>query len=474
MTFKLSPLANAVHIINNGNRPFGALIVEIPTDIGRSYAGYKRGGILEGAEKFRKEVMAACVWLLGIPAFKWAGDKIFEKLFKIPMDIDFSLGDLKQGNAPIEDSVEFLTKKTKEEAKNFLEQKKKNGGFFDISALPSRYFKETGESIFAGMDTKKMIKSVKNAKIATSVLAFVLNVLALGVALPLINQAMTRKKMAKINKEKEHLSTFKPESFESFRNRTKKSAEEKNKSVSFKGTAQAMLSHPMATFVDLIENSSTFRLVAPDAPMIAGRIKTSRNRYEAIENAFVDVSGIYLYNFCADNIQSALRKISKNPDISPALGELIASKDNALINDAIQKLIKENKTLTAQELFNKDIANEIYEIATYGKYGKINRFVKHEKLKEIDASVCNFLLKLKKLKGDVSEISKEDIYKLTKTINSKNEIFLAIGLFIAILGQAYLIPKIAYKITEKLTGKNQFTGIADYSNNDNKGEKNEN
>ena len=85
-----SNLAKAMWHLKNPNAQTGTLLIELPADVGRAYNGYKRGGIIEGSEKFRKEVMSAAVWLFGIPFFNWAGNKICENLLKIPMDIDYS------------------------------------------------------------------------------------------------------------------------------------------------------------------------------------------------------------------------------------------------------------------------------------------------------------------------------------------------------------------------------------------------
>ena len=454
MTVNFSTIAKTVHTINNGNRPYGALIVEIPTDIGRSYAGYKRGGFLEGAEKFRKEVMAAVVWLVGIPVFKSLGDKFCENILKIPMAIDFSNSE--NGNSAIEDTVEFLVKETKEKADEFINNKEKAGNFFDTSALPEKYFRE-GKSIFAGMDAQKLIKNVKSAKVITSIAAFALNIALLGVGLPLLNQAMTRKKMANMKNDNQQATTLKVDNFEDFRAKTKK---ESNK-ISFTGL-QNVLKHPLLSFVDGIENSNTFRLIAPDAPMMAGRIKTSRNKYEALETIVIDGAGIFLYNFCADCVQNFLRKKTQTPSIAPTLSEIISSKDENVIKNAIKK-IEENKDVIPKlaDIFDKDTAQEIYKTATYGKYGKINKYVKFETLKGIDEEVCKFL---KKLKDEKPNLTKEDIASYIKKTNNKNALFLGIGLLTAILGQAVIVPKVAFKITEKLTGKNQFTGIANYEN----------
>ncbi len=447
MTVNFSRITQTVHTVNNPNLPLGALIVEIPTDIGRSYQGYKRGGILEGAEKFRKEVMSAGVWLAGIPAFKWLGDKICEKILKVPMAIDFSLDDAAAGNTSIKDSIEYLTKKTAEQAKNYLKDKKNKGEFYDISDLPKRYFKNDGTSIFAGLNPKELIKKTRGAKIATSISAYLLNIFALSIALPLINQALTRRKMAKMKKD---TNIVKFDTINEFKNKTKK---EKSSQISFKGGLNSIIQHPFATFVDGIENSATFRLIAPDAPMILGRVKTSRNKYEALETVIIDGSGIFLYNFCADCIQTLIRKFSKNPKIPPKVSEIIANKDTNTINEAIAKL-QINPKQTAEELFGKQTAQEIYKCATYGKYGKINKYVKKETLAQIDGDICAFLEGFKN--------STKSIQEYTKSINGKNALYLGIGLLVAIMGQAIIVPKTAFKITEILTGKNQFTGIAKY------------
>ncbi len=463
MTINLSNIARTIHTINNPNRPWGALIVEVPTDVGRSYQGYRRGGLLECAEKFRKEVMAAAVWLLGIPAFKSLGDKFCEKILKLPMNIDFALDDIKQGNTPVKDSIEFLTKKTKEEAFAFLEEKKLKDDFFDASELIQKYFKNR-TSVFAGQDSAKLIKNLKNAKIATSIIAFCLNAFALGVVLPKINQALTRRTVKKIEKENSKNKTLKVDNFSEYRKKftptNNQNQSSKANNISYKGSI-SFFKHPLAVFTDAIENSNNFRLIAPDAPMIGGRTLTSRNGYEALENGIVDVAGIFLYNYCSDLIQKIAQNKTNNPSISPTLSEITAALDENTIKNAIEKLKDNDKIFKTQDLLGKQAAQEIYKIATYGKYGKINKLVKKETLERIDAQLCEFLRKLAKENKD---LSKENILKFTKNVNSKNAMFLILGSLTAIIGQAWLVPKFAYKVTELLTGKNEFSGLAHYDN----------
>ena len=98
-----STATKVINVIQNPALPVGTLIEEIPCDIGRSYQGYKRGGIIEGAEKLRKEVMAAAIWLFGMPVFKYLGDKFCEGVLKLPMNIDYSNN--REGNDAILNSI---------------------------------------------------------------------------------------------------------------------------------------------------------------------------------------------------------------------------------------------------------------------------------------------------------------------------------------------------------------------------------
>ena len=81
-------------------------MIEVPADIGRAKSAYERGGIIEATEKFSKEMMSAVVWLFGIPAFNWIGNKAVETFAKLPMNIDYS--NKEYGNNAIEDTVRYL------------------------------------------------------------------------------------------------------------------------------------------------------------------------------------------------------------------------------------------------------------------------------------------------------------------------------------------------------------------------------
>ncbi len=449
-----SLLAKSIKTINNPSKPIGTLIEEIPTDVGRSYAGYKRGGIIEGAEKMRKELMSAVVWMFGIPAFNKLGNLFCEKLLKIPTTgIDFS--NATKGNDAILDSAKYLVDGIKKEGLDYS----------DLDKFKNFNFK--------GINAEQLAKRISGAKKITSISALVLNCVMMGIAIPKINQYLTQKKIDKQNKaEKEALKNF--TSFEEFQKNT---TNKTSNPISFKGIPTNIDDLTYQT-----ENNNRFRLVITDVPMIIGRMVTSRNKYEALEFLVMDGASAYFYNFASEHVQKLLR--GKNtPNIQPISAETLVN-NFGLFKDGLEK-IKNNPDIfktpkgkrpdsVLKSIFGSDIASEIYRNETYGKYGKANKFVENDTLKDINTSIENFINKLqvqaKKenidiLKGDQSSI--DFIKKFTKQTNTKNAVFLAVGLATSVLGLSIIIPKITFAITKLLTGKNEFTGSTSFEENNN-------
>ena len=448
-------LTRAVNVVQNPALPVGTLIEEIPCDIGRSYEGYKRGGLIEGAEKLRKEVMAAVIWLFGMPVFRMFGDKICELALKIPMNIDYS--NAKEGNDAIKNSVEFL-----------------RDGIKSDTNLDTSELKNVSQKIIKNLKNISVddaVKRISFAKKATSISALVLNCVAMGVILPKFNQKLTRDKLKKINKSKQY---HKFDDFETFK--SKLANDKVNNPVSFKGlfskTIENVKNYGLSGFVTYnVENNNVFRLCATDIPMTTGRVVTSRNKYEGFENFFMDAASMYFYNFCASHVQKALRKKFNIPNINPANVEKIMNSSVDDIKSVIDKIncIPEGSKEKLKYLFEEDFANELYKQATYGKYGKINRFVKNSDINSIDESIITLLKQVREnCCGENGSLDTQKLANYAKKVNMSNSKYLAFGLATAIFGLAILVPKLTFWITRKITGRNEFTGIADYSDLDKK------
>ncbi len=427
-----STLTKIVSHISNPNIQTGTLIQEVPTDIGRSWAGYKRGGVIEGAEKLRKELMGAVVWIFGIPVFNKLGNLFCENILKIPMNIDYS--NPQEGRDSIANSINYLTKGL-------------NPDNLDVGDLKKYGTKFRKENI-SKEDLDALIKKTRGAKQVTSIAAIVLNCLAMGVIIPKINQTLTAKKL----NETKNSDTYNNKLFISMDDYKKDTA--KKDGLSFTGGLADYITYK-------VENSNRFRLLITDGPMEAGRVVTSRNKYEALEYLMMDLGSMYFYNFCKDNVQSFIRsKITKMPSINPKAAELLQNLKPNEIEAALN--IQNPKDLV--QILGKDLeglAQNIYKEATHGKYGKINKFVKDSDLRQIDSDVLSLFRKIKEAAKD-GIIDEQTIKDVIGKVNKANALALGAGLLSSIIGLAILVPKLTFAVTKKITGKDEFTGIANY------------
>ena len=420
-------LATAVKHLKNPNAQTGTLLIEIPADIGRAKSAYERGGIIEATEKFSKEIMSAAVWLFGIPAFNWIGNKLTETFSKLPMDIDYS--NKTDGDDAIRNTVEYL--------------KTGNTKGLDVSEL------EKYANKFEIKDVDRAISTIKKSKQVIAIGAWILNCTLMGVVLPKLNQHLTKKRLEK-NKAK-NATMLKPESMQDYQNRTKKD------NLSFTGLADTMTYNLTA--------NNTFRLISTDVPMIIGRCATARNKYEALEILMMDSAAIYFYNFSLKHAQDILRKIIPTPEIGTTVAECISKVNKSTLQKIIEGIDETAETTPVKELFGKEIGEEIYRQATDGRYGKINRFVKYDELKDIDNAVKNLLQHIKD-KNIIKngELDSAELKKLIKNLNIKNGIFYGVGIVVSFLGLGILIPKLAYAITNKMTGKDGFIALEEDNN----------
>ena len=160
----------------------------------------------------------------------------------------------------------------------------------------------------------------------------------------------------------------------------------------------------------------------------------------------------------------------------------MTAQDKDILKKAFEKINDEN--VTVKELFGNEIGKEIYKNGTYGKYGQINSFVKNEDISDIDKDVVKFLNYIKEKavetlkKSDIKESSEaltndiniknilenDNLIKnIVKKINRSNTKYLAGGLGLSILGLSVIVPKLTFWVTKKITGKDEFVAIADFS-----------
>ena len=67
------------------------IALESVTTAGRGYNAYKRSGPAEFRERFTDDVISAFFWMKGVDLYNFLGNKIGEKIFKLPI-YDFDTG----------------------------------------------------------------------------------------------------------------------------------------------------------------------------------------------------------------------------------------------------------------------------------------------------------------------------------------------------------------------------------------------
>ena len=136
-------------------------LLEAFVEGGRTYQAYQRGGFTEARERLTEEMIGAAFWFSGVPLFDKLIDKfVGEKLYKLP-ETDFDTG------------KDSLRNPFKNYMKKFSDQLK-----FD----PEK--------------AEKIIAKYKFGKVITSI---ILANCLVGIALPKVNQAITRYILKKNN-----------------------------------------------------------------------------------------------------------------------------------------------------------------------------------------------------------------------------------------------------------------------------------
>ena len=312
-----------------------------------------------------------------------------------------------------------------------------------------------------------LVKRISNAKKVTSILAVLLNCAMMGFVIPKFNQYLTSKKLKKQeeNKKKELMDFV---SFDEFQNRTKNAEK-----ISFTGG----IPKNSYEFTYAVENNSRFRLLVTDIPMIIGRMVTSRNKYEALEYLVMDGLSAYFYNFASEHTQNLLRG-KKIPSTQAISIEVLTNNPEAF-ESGLKKILSDSDAFKLKQgqkpdtvlknIFGDEIASEIYRNETFGKYGKANRYVENKKIKDINNQIESFINFLsKKAKEENIDLIKDGkinsdfILETAKKVKHKNAGLLAIGLGVSIFGLSILIPRLTFGITKKLTGRNEFIGIAKF------------
>ena len=370
---------------------------------GRTVQAYKRGGEDEARERLIEESTGAIVWLGGVKALNWVGDKILEKMF----GANFDVGTDKVLRTPFE---------------NFMK-------------------KHPPKSL-----TGKQVAVIKAVKVLTSV---VLADAFIGLVVPPLNQKLTRNLRAK-KKEQTVNSTDKLE--------LQSKAQTSN--PSFKGGLNAI-----NVFTNAIENTNTGKLLSTDAGLVSGRMYSARNKDERREIAIRDIGSIYFYMWAQGHVGNVLNLIESghanrlNPNTTATLDEHLAKflkeKGGEL---TVEEFKKQVLGLKPSEIkIPEGIKFETGELSGFTKFMDKFRKTKTEPLQVAKVSDLEKLNIDSKIMDRIKEMSKLQPLRQGEAVITKQQIIDAYNI------SAINDPKFLDKIFSDFTGgasKNEFKYIS--------------
>ncbi len=292
-SFKSAPwYANVITGMTKADALAPIIALETTVTGGRTIQAHKRGGKDESRERLIEETTGAIVWLFGVQALNYVGDKILGKLY----GGNFDVGTDHVLRTPF---------------KNFL---MKNSG--------KKFAKKPS-----------LVALVKGVKVLTSI---VLADAFIGLVVPPINQSLTRFLTNKRELEAEELQAEK-----AAENKT----DEKQSDVAFKGAALGGIN----AFTNFIENTNVGKLLSVDAGLVSGRVYSARNNDERREIAIRDLGSIYFYMWAQGHVCKVLNKLESghwgrlNPNtahiLDRHLDRILQEHDNVMPVEEFERLV---------------------------------------------------------------------------------------------------------------------------------------
>lgn len=455
----LSPFSNALGQFYNANATLPTLVIETGVTLGRAHEANKRGGKPEAVDRLVEQGISAIVWIYGVKALQKIGDFIGQKFLNIK-DLNFDIG-------------------------------------FDELRNPTKYINKKALTFKAG-----------NILACTAIATYFI-----GAILPKINNAILDKTLKK-QKEKNTENIKDRTSFSAFQNQTKK-----NKNISFTSLSD-VIGGAVVNSAHILENNSTARLFITDTGVIAGRFANAPNKYRKIEGLFRDIASIYFYLKATEHISGGLnklfndgaqadpkviektvemltQKLNKNPDINVAdfisnatqspkdeYIEILKNAFNGKKTISVDEFIKlfpdfEDKAKEmaklqfiesgngilsyqqASDVLSKswtsdpEFLKKVFDSATGKNVADRLTFVSVKELDKTRTSIDKFI---KQIAVNIKEntLNEDFIKKIAKQNIGKNFLFNVIGTAISIFALGFLIPKIQYAITKKMTNENKF------------------
>jgi len=459
-------LNNALGMFYNPNATIPTLAIETGVTLGRAQQANKRGGKQEAVERLVEQGVSALVWIYGVQILKKLGDKFGKSVLKIK-DLNFDVG------------------------RDFLRNPIKNNK----------------------INPKAMGFKVGNILLSTTIAT-----IFIGFVLPKINHKISslvvKKEKQKKKEDKEKETQLKPTTLEDFKKNSK------NISFTSLGQKGLFLAHTLEnnqtarlliTDVGVVGGrfynsrnkyekiESLFRDISSIYFYLFSSAHIVKLFNKLTGNTDIDPKVLdYLSENLIQNISKKGRNIDKYNLVLNAVGNVGIENSRKL-----DSIFKDKKTISVEEFIShfpklsqkaKEMATlqPIFEgngvltktqaldvlskgwvtnpeflkkamcLGTKGKASDKLSFVSYKKLENIRKSIDDFVKQIQEIAVKKNKkIDAEFIKKIANKNKLKNLSYNIAGTGFAIFALAYLIPKVQYLITKKLTNEDKFPGASE-------------
>lgn len=293
---------------------------------GRTLMANGEGGKHEAREKFIEEAGTSFFWIAGIPATRWIANKIYQK--KIDSNIQFKRINTEGVQNYFVDQLEVSAKNAT--YNNAPKNTQKKFSVEDLKGIElggekiSKVKQKLSDAGFKPNLSKGFYKKYHLGVTATAVLV---NLFMLSVAIPQLNQFLSRKIIASETKNKKNnnnpenkISTGSTE-FEGNNKIENMKPEKTNKGVSFGSLKDLMDFKSLLNFSEMAEKAQlnpVNGMLLLDYGISGSRVTiTPRNNNERLENAIKEGGIIFFFYYAGDVIKNKLanfaNKVLKTP-----------------------------------------------------------------------------------------------------------------------------------------------------------------
>ncbi len=493
---------------NDAMLPIVAL--EAAVVAGRTEKAYKRGGVTEARERVIEETSGSVVWLGGVKAFNWLGDKAIAKTLGNGLGVKNGGANVDLGKDSLRKPFDNFINNKAFNPKNFSEKQISMMKFGKVAAsmvaanyligfvVPKMNHKIT--DYFAQKDPKHIVPHPDNTRF--------------DIFKESINNNNTKTQYSRFDTFKESIALHQL-------NTSNETSSKAN--VNFKGG--------LNTFTNFIENTNAGQLLSTDLGVLGGRTYNARKKEEKAEILIRDGGSIYFYMKAQDHVRAGLNKAESgrwtrlDPDTANIVHEHLSGmfadanesmdvktfKEKVFGNSQVidlNKYFKEGQEVISIEEFNKLESNpeiqrramemsklqptqmgtsllskeqvvgvytkgemncpkflkKSYESFTEGASSNPNKFVSNKKLGKLKGRMVDYVddIATAAEKGD-GKVNQKLLKKMNNKNLTLNGVNFVAGFGVAALFLSRLIPDLQYWYTEVTTGKNEFPGVANYN-----------